>query len=41
MGAATIFGTLVSQINEIISDTQQNTKELDQYLDAYLLIKPK
>jgi len=41
MAAATIFGTLVSQINEIISATRQNTKELDQYLDAYLHIKPR
>uniref|UniRef100_A0A7S0M770 Ion transport domain-containing protein n=1 Tax=Cryptomonas curvata TaxID=233186 RepID=A0A7S0M770_9CRYP len=41
VAAATIFGTLVSQINEIISASEASAKERDRYVDTYLAIKPR
>mmetsp|Transcript_26503 Transcript_26503/g.69694 ORF Transcript_26503/g.69694 Transcript_26503/m.69694 type:complete len:517 (-) Transcript_26503:627-2177(-) len=39
--AATIFAMLVAQINEIVASLQESSKELDDYLDAYLSISPR
>jgi hypothetical protein len=41
LGAASLFGTLVSQINEIVAAQQVVSKELDLILDAYLSIHPR
>ena len=39
--AATLFGALVSQLNEIVVTTTHATKELDYNLESYTYIKPK
>mmetsp|Transcript_37950 Transcript_37950/g.101000 ORF Transcript_37950/g.101000 Transcript_37950/m.101000 type:complete len:207 (+) Transcript_37950:1610-2230(+) len=39
--SATVFAFLVAQINEIISAIQADTKELEDYLDAYLAVRPR
>jgi len=36
-----VFAFLVAQINEIISKVQADTKELEDYLDAYLVVRPR
>ena len=41
MGAASIFGTLVSQINEIVASQTTISKELDKVLEAYFSIQPR
>jgi hypothetical protein len=41
LGAASLFGTLVSQINEIVAAQQVVSKELDLILDAYFSIHPR
>jgi hypothetical protein len=39
--SASLFGTLISQINEIVNQETSVTKELDVILEAYLVIQPK
>mmetsp|Transcript_40552 Transcript_40552/g.84695 ORF Transcript_40552/g.84695 Transcript_40552/m.84695 type:complete len:81 (+) Transcript_40552:157-399(+) len=41
MGAASIFGTLVSQINEIVASQTTISKELDKVLEVYFSIQPR
>jgi hypothetical protein len=41
LGAASLFGTLVSQINEIVAAQQAVSKELDLVLDAYFSVHPR
>jgi hypothetical protein len=41
LGAASIFGTLVSQINEIVASQTTISKELDKVLEAYFSIQPR
>jgi hypothetical protein len=39
--AVSLFGTLISQLNEIVAKQTSETKELDQNLEAYLEIRPR
>jgi hypothetical protein len=39
--AASLFGTLISQINEIVNQSTSMSKELDVILEMYLAIEPK
>jgi hypothetical protein len=41
LGAASLFGTIVSQINEIVASQTTISKELDCILEAYFSIEPK
>ena len=40
MVATTLFGVLVSELNEIVAMATFATKELDENLEAYSVIKP-
>lgn len=39
--AVSFFGTLISQLNEIVAKQTSETKELDLNLEAYLDIRPR
>jgi hypothetical protein len=39
--AASLFGTLISQVNEIVNQKTSMSKELDEILEAYLTIEPR
>jgi hypothetical protein len=39
--AATLFGALVSELNEIVATATFASKELDENLEAYTAIKPE
>ena len=39
--AACLFGTLISQVNEIVAAQASKSKELDCVLEAYLAVKPR
>ena len=39
--AVSLFGTLISQLNEIVAKQTSQTKELDSNLELYLDIKPR
>ncbi len=39
--AASLFGTIISQVNEIVNQKTSMSKELDVILEAYLAIEPK
>jgi hypothetical protein len=39
--AASLFGTLISQVNEIVAAQAAMSKELDGVLEAYLTVEPK
>ena len=39
--AASLFGTLISQVNEIVAAQALQSKELDSVLEAYLDVKPR
>ena len=39
--AASLFGTLISQVNEIVAAQAMQSKELDSALEAYLDVKPR
>ncbi len=39
--AASLFGTLISQVNEIVAAEAAVSKELDTVLEAYLTVKPR
>jgi hypothetical protein len=41
LGAASLFGTIVSQINEIVASQTNLSKELDSILEAYFSIEPR
>jgi hypothetical protein len=40
MTAVSFFGTLISQINEIIKVQADKTKDLDNILEAYFSVHP-
>ncbi len=39
--AASLFGTLISQINEIVNQSTSISKEIDVILEMYLAVEPK
>jgi hypothetical protein len=39
--AASLFGTIISQVNEIVAQQASMTKELDKVLEMYLAVQPK
>ena len=39
--AASLFGTLISQVNEIVAAQAALAKLLDDILEAYLSVKPR
>jgi hypothetical protein len=39
--SASLFGTLISQINEIVNQETSAAKELDVILEAYAAVQPK
>jgi hypothetical protein len=39
--AASFFGTLISQLNEIVAAQTTKTKELDEIMASYLTIHPR
>ena len=39
--AASLFGTLISQVNEIVAAQAIQSKQLDSVLDSYLAVKPR
>lgn len=39
--AASLFGTIISQINEILVAQAEMSKELDNVLEAYSVIQPR
>ena len=39
--AASLFGTIISQANEIVASQAAVSKELDLVLEAYLTVKPR
>jgi hypothetical protein len=41
MSAASLFGALVSQVNEIVASATNALKELDENMEAYTSIHPK
>ncbi len=41
MSAASLFGALVSQVNEIVAAATNALKELDENMEAYTAIHPK
>ena len=41
MYAASLFGTIIAQINEIVVQNTTMTKDLDVVLESYLALKPR
>jgi hypothetical protein len=39
--AASFFGTLISELNEIVAAQTMKTKEIDEIMAAYLTIRPR
>jgi hypothetical protein len=39
--AASLFGTIIAQVNEIVADLTTKKKELDLILEAYLALNPR
>ena len=39
--AVSLFGTLISQLNEIVAKQTSQTKELDDNLETYLAVQPR
>ncbi len=39
--AASLFGTIIAQINEIVADITTKKKGLDKVLEAYLTLNPR
>jgi hypothetical protein len=39
--AASLFGTIISQVNEIVAQHASMTKELDTILEMYLAVQPR
>ncbi len=39
--AASLFGTIVAQVNEIVAQLTTKKKDLDYILEAYLVIHPR
>lgn len=41
LAAVSLFGTLISQINEIVVSHAEMSKELDSILEAYSAVQPR
>ncbi len=41
MCAASLFGTIVAQVNEIVGELTTKKKDLDKILEAYLVLNPR
>ena len=41
LGAASLFGTIIAQINEIVATLTTKKKDLDEILEGYLAIRPR
>jgi hypothetical protein len=41
MCAASLFGTIVAQVNEIVGDLTTKKKDLDRILESYLVLNPR
>ena len=41
MCAASLFGTIVAQVNEIVGDLTTKKKDLDKILESYLVLNPR
>ncbi len=41
LSTASLFGTLISQINEIVNQKTSMDKELDEILESYLTVEPR
>jgi hypothetical protein len=39
--AASLFGTIIAQVNEIVADLTTKKKDLDKILEAYLVLNPR
>jgi hypothetical protein len=39
--AASLFGTIIAQVNEIVADLTTKKKDLDRILEAYLALNPR
>ena len=39
--SASLFGTLISQVNEIVAQHTNKSKEIDKILEAYLEVQPR
>ncbi len=39
--AASLFGTIIAQVNEIVADLTTKKKDLDRILEAYLVLNPR
>jgi archaellum component FlaG (FlaF/FlaG flagellin family) len=39
--SASLFGTLISQVNEIVAQHTNKAKELDKILEAYAEVQPR
>ena len=39
--AASLFGTIIAQVNEIVADLTTKKKDLDRVLEAYLGLNPR
>jgi hypothetical protein len=39
--AASLFGTLISQVNEIVNQKTSVSKDLDEILESYLVVEPR
>jgi hypothetical protein len=39
--AASLFGTIIAQVNEIVADLTTKKKDLDRVLEAYLTLTPR
>ena len=41
LGSASLFGTIIAQINEIVKDITTKKKDLDEILEGYLAVRPR
>ena len=41
LSAASLFGTIIAQVNEIVADLTTKKKDLDKILEAYLNLNPR
>ncbi len=39
--AASLFGTIIAQVNEIVADLTTKKKDLDRILESYLALNPR
>jgi hypothetical protein len=41
LSAASLFGTIIAQVNEIVAQMTTKKKDLDVILEAYLSVRPR